>query len=154
MKDQELLQSIEYLREKADISYEEAANLLEEQNGDVMYVLIEMEKQGRLYTQEYDERVYESQEEEWRKEARKRSEEIRKDASSLWKKASNVRFVVEKRKGNGKRVQVMNANAFVTAGVALFAPHIAVTAAALGWIAGYEPRIEKQGKKDQNNEEE
>ncbi len=101
MKDQELLQSIEYLREKADISYEEAANLLEEQNGDVMYVLIEMEKQGRLYTQEYDERVYESQEEEWRKEARKRSEEIRKDASSLWKKASNVRFVVEKRNSCG-----------------------------------------------------
>ena len=51
MTNNEMLQNIEYLREKANITYEEASELLNDNGGDVMRVMIELEKQGRLNEQ-------------------------------------------------------------------------------------------------------
>ena len=43
MMNNEMIQNIEYLREKANVSYEEATELLENNNGDVMHAMIELD---------------------------------------------------------------------------------------------------------------
>ncbi len=48
---EDMLRNIEYLREKADVSYEEAQALLERFEGNVMRALVELEHQGRIYGQ-------------------------------------------------------------------------------------------------------
>lgn len=46
--DQETFEKVEYLRNKADISYEEAVQLLERYDGDLTRALIELERSGRI----------------------------------------------------------------------------------------------------------
>ncbi|HZK01902.1 MAG TPA: DUF4342 domain-containing protein [Anaerovoracaceae bacterium] len=42
------LEQIEKLREKANVSYDDARNILEKTNGDILEALIELEKQGKV----------------------------------------------------------------------------------------------------------
>ena len=49
--DQEMFEKVEYLRNKADISYEEAVQLLERYDGDLTRALIELERSGRIRTE-------------------------------------------------------------------------------------------------------
>jgi hypothetical protein len=46
--DQEMFEKVEYLRNKADVSYEEAVQLLERYDGDLTRALIELERSGRI----------------------------------------------------------------------------------------------------------
>lgn len=48
LSNQEMLEKIEYLRENADIGYEEALTLLERFDGDMTRVLIELERSNRI----------------------------------------------------------------------------------------------------------
>ncbi|MDR2505293.1 MAG: hypothetical protein LBD16_04220 [Oscillospiraceae bacterium] len=48
INNQELLEKIEYLRENADVGYEEALTLLERYDGDMTRVLVELERGNRI----------------------------------------------------------------------------------------------------------
>ena len=58
------LEKVERLRERADVSYEEAKKALEECNGDLLDAMVYLEKQGKVkkpgktsYTTQYEEPV-------------------------------------------------------------------------------------------------
>lgn len=61
--DQETFEKVEYLRNKADISYEEAVQLLERYDGDLTRALIELERGGRIRPEPAPAADYDSHEE-------------------------------------------------------------------------------------------
>jgi len=133
MNDREMLKNIEYLRERSDVSYEEAQELLTRFDGNLMRVLVELERQGRIRPQN----------------SGKTTATAHKAAPKepgFWSKALRYRVVAEdpKRKTGDKPEVIINLSAVFCAAVLLFAPHLAVGSLVLSFILGYHIRIAKR----------
>lgn len=139
MMNDDMLRNIEYLREKADVSYEEAETLLDRFDGNVMRVLVELERQGRIYDQAPPEqgRAHTTQ---------KQREQQKSEAGEKAKKVINNAFrhhvVVESGKGEDKKT-IANLSAPFVVGASIVAPHLAIASAALMFISGYRVKIKK-----------
>lgn len=135
MMNDDMLRNIEYLREKADVSYEEAANLLERFDGNVMRVLVELERQGRVY--QHDGTVGQPTRpvQEPKKE--------KKPEQSFLSKALSYHLVVESGTGEKKKT-VANLSAPFCGVAAVAAPHVAIGSAALMFALGYRVKIKKE----------
>lgn len=138
---QDTLQHIDYLREKADISYEEAMALLEQMDGDVMRALVDLERQGRLYAQVRYTNSHNDQSKEDINEAKEK-------AASFLRRASKSRVVIERKRADGEKETLMNVSAPIAAGVTLFAPYITLAGAALTLATGYQVKVEDFDKKE------
>ncbi len=145
MMNDDVLRNIEYLREKADVSYEEAADLLERFDGNVMRVLVELERQGRVYPQgggqaerpHYTHKAHEQQ----------KYEHGKKKAESIFKQAMQHRVVVEAGAGETKKT-IANLSAPYCAGAALVAPWLAVGSVAIMFGMGYRVKFKKEKPAD------
>lgn len=147
MTNQDMLTSIEYLREKANVSYEEAAELLERYDGNVMRVLVELEHQGKVYAQPAAGERKESTQAQYEQHAR----EAKQKAGAFWDKAMKTRIVVEKKGENGEKETIANVNAPFVAGAAIVAPWLAVATAGAAFLTGHNVKITQE--KDDETEE-
>lgn len=157
---EEMLRNIELLREKANISYEEAANLLEQNGGDVVRVLMVLEQQGRLYQQaQATQQSQESQQTEegsgpqracepcqGQEEFHFDSRKMKEKAKSVWDEACKHRLVVEKKDTEGTKETVINVSAPVAAGAALVAPWLAAASAVGAIVTGCSIKVKKDEK--------
>lgn len=143
MMNDDMLRNIEYLREKADVSYEQAAELLTKFDGNVMRVLVELERQGRVYPQGNQNASWQEQEYRTYDRVHHHTKDAKKQASSMLSKALRHRLVVESGKGDKKKT-IANLSTPFCAGVAVFAPHVAVPTVGLMFLLGYRVRLEKQ----------
>lgn len=135
----DMLQNIEYLREKANVSYEEAAQLLEQFDGNVMSAIVELERQGRLFSQGSDGNAQTGSAEQWQKDAN----EAKAKAESFFQKMSKTHVVITKKGKNGEREAIADVSAPIAAGVTLFAPYVTLATAAIGFISGYQVNVEQ-----------
>ncbi len=147
MMNDDTLRNIEYLREKADVSYEEAANLLEKFDGNVMRVLVELERQGRVFphgqagAERAEQPHYTHQGHQAHQQ--QRAQEAKKQATSFINKALQHRVVVESGSGDNKKT-IANLSAPFAAGAAIVAPHLAVGSVALMFVLGYRVKVKKE----------
>ncbi|MCL1964130.1 MAG: hypothetical protein FWF69_03605 [Firmicutes bacterium] len=137
MTNNDLLSNIEYLREKADVSYEEASSLLEQFDGNVMRVLVELERQGRVYAQ--GPAAEQAQYSNPQAKCGKKKKDAKKQASGFVSDAFKHRVVVE----NGDKQVVANLSAPYCAGAAILAPWLAVGSVALMFGMGYRVKVKK-----------
>lgn len=142
MMNEDILRNIEYLREKADVSYEEAASLLERFDGNVMRVLVELERQGRVFPQgQAQEQPYGAG--RAHDDARRQvKSEAKKQATGFVSKALSHRLVVESGTGENKKV-IADLSAPYCAGATLLAPWLAVGSVGLMFMLGYKVRVQK-----------
>lgn len=138
MNNDDMLRNIEYLREKADVSYEEAAKLLEQYDGNVMRALVELERQGRVFSQG-------STPEQGRQEAEqaRKSAECKEKTTGFINRAFQHHLVVESGSG-GERTTVADLSVPYCVGAAVVAPWLAVASAGLAFVCGYRVRIKKK----------
>ena len=147
MMNDDMIRNIDYLKEKADISYEEAATLLERYDGNVMRVLVELEHQGRVYAQPsagYSNETYEQKVCEDVNEAKEK-------ATSFMNRAFNTRLVVDKKNKEGKKETVANLSVPFAIGVTLVAPYLTAASAAIAICTGHNVHIRKA--KDEKDED-
>jgi len=137
MMNNDMLQNIEYLREKANVSYEEAMELLENSNGDVMRAMIELEKQGRLYSQPEDCPPAQN----WQ-QCHNDRKDAKEKAVSFFNKAKKTRLIVEKKNKYGEKETIANVSVLAAAGVAIIAPYFAFAAVLLTLITGHQVKVE------------
>lgn len=144
MMNDDMLRNIEYLREKADVSYEQAAELLTKFDGNVMRVLVELERQGRVYPQGNPNTGWQAPEYQHTCERHHHNtKNAKKQASNLVSMALQHRLVVESGKGDKKKT-IANLSTPFCAVAAAFAPHVAVPTVGLMFLLGYRVRLEKQ----------
>lgn len=141
MMNDDMLRNIEYLREKADVSYEEAERLLERFDGNVMRVLVELERQGRIFDQAPPEQGRTTHTTQQQRDQQKN------EAGEKAKRAINNAFrhhvVVESGKGEDKKT-IADLSAPFVVGASIFAPHVAIASAALMFISGYRVKIKRE----------
>ena len=144
MMNDEMLRNIEYLREKADVSYEDAASLLEKFDGNVMRVLVELERQGRVYPQgqAYEQAGNAGNQAHRQQNCQGKAEDVKKKSSSYISHALKHRVVVESGKGENKKT-IADLSAPYCAGAALLAPWVAVGSIGLMFALGYRVRMQK-----------
>jgi hypothetical protein len=128
----DMLQKIVTLRERADVTYEEAAQILTKNNGDVAASLVELEKQGRVDGGEHAKMQHNYS-----------TQETREKVTSFFKDACKTRIVVEKRKANGDRVTIVNLNAPAAAGITILAPYLALAAGVIAFATGHQFKVTK-----------
>lgn len=139
----DMLRNIEYLREKADVSYEEAATLLERFDGNVMRVLVELERQGRVYSQAgAGETASPQQEPDPTPHAA--ANEAKEKATSFINKAFEHRLVVERENKEGGKETVANLNVPFFLGATVVAPHLMIASAALTFVCGYRVKLKRE----------
>lgn len=142
MTNNDMLANIEYLREKANISYEEAEQLLEANDGNVMRVLVELEREGRVYTQggtaKHDWRQYDEK-------AEKNCEATKKRTRTFVRGALRTKLLIEKQGDEEKNVAAAVPLPFAVA-FALGAPWVTVATAGVVLATGYNLRLEKDEK--------
>ena len=150
MMNDDMIRNIEYLREKADVSYEEAMELLDRYDGNVMRVLVELEHQGRVYDQPAAS-GYSASNAEWQQA----KEEAKEKANSFFGKALKTRLVVEKKGEKGEKETIANLNLPFAAGVAIVAPWVTLGTAALAFATGHNVKLETESdeKKDEEKTE-
>ena len=138
MMNNEMLKNIEYLREKANVSYEEAMELLQDNNDDVMRALIELEKKGRLYSQpdDFDEKAQTEQ------HCHAGCKEVKSKAASFFNKAKLTRLVIKRKNKYEEKETVANISALAAAGVAIIAPHFTFVVILLTLITGHQIKVE------------
>ncbi len=130
----DILQKTVYLRERADVTYEEALHLLEKNNGDVVASLVELEKQGRVNGGEHAKMQHNNC----------CTQETKEKVTSFFKEACKTRIVIERRKENGERETVANLNAPVAAGITILAPYLTLAAGALALVTGHQVKVQKE----------
>jgi len=136
MMKNEMLQNIEYLREKANVSYEEAMELLHNNNDDVMRVLIELEKQGRMQDPpEGDDK---------QSGCHEQRREVKDSAASLFNRAKNTRLIIEKMNRHGEKEMIANISALAVVGITIFAPHFTFAAVVLTLVTGHQVKVAKR----------
>lgn len=135
----DMLEKADYLRERANVTYEEAMQLLEKNNGDVVASLVELERQGRLYTQKSDDRGHGSTHYNHQD-----VQEAKKKAATFFKDACNTRIVIEKHNGNGEKETVANVSAPIAACITVVAPYLSLAAGAIALATGHQFKIEKE----------
>ena len=129
----DMLQKTVTLRKRADVTYEEAINLLEKNNGDVAACLVELEKQGRVFEGGHTKMEHNNC----------CTQENKEKVTSFFKEACKTRVVIEKRKENGDRETVANLNAPVAACIAILAPYLTLAAGVLALVTGHQFKITK-----------
>lgn len=149
MASKEILESIDYLRERANVSYEEAERLLNQYDGDIMRALIYLEHQGKVYGQEQpreDEAVHGHGQEE------SPIDIGMKKVSSFVEHAMDTHLVVEQKKDDQQK-KVLDVPVPLAIIAAVAAPWLTVAAAGLGWATGHNARIvkEKKAEKTEGN---
>lgn len=140
MYNTELLANIEYLREKANVSYEEAERLLNENGGNVMRVLVELERQGQVYSQASGnaETVHHAE------QAKKTSiHDETKKVKPFIKQAMATRLVVKKKREDGKQDMVANVPVPFAILFALCAPWLTIATAVVAFATGYNVNVDK-----------
>ncbi|MCL1795546.1 MAG: DUF4342 domain-containing protein [Clostridia bacterium] len=139
MMNNEMLQDIEYLREKANVTYEEAMELLETHGGNVMRVLVELEKRGLLYEQP-------ARPDSVKADGCRRGNpcEPREKVASFFQKAKQSRLVVKKDCPNGEKETVANISALAAGGLAVCFPYLATVAVLLALLTGHQVKVEKK----------
>lgn len=153
MMNDDMIRNIEYLREKADVSYEEAATLLERYDGNVMRVLVELERQGRIYDQAAAGGAQQAHRAQAKPQQAKKNESKAK-AADVINRAFEYHMVIEG--GNGEKKTIANLSAPFVVVAAAFAPHLAIASAAITFVCGYRVKFrrEKGGKVVPDNVEE
>ena len=141
MMNEDMLKKIDALRERADVSYEEAANLLEQNDGDVIRALMVLEQQGRLKAKA----TPQPHAEQWQAEA----EEVKEKAKGFFEKAMNSRLVVEKKNEAGEKETILNLNIPFAAGAAIVAPWLAAGSAIAAAVTGCNVKVEEDEEKKQ-----
>ena len=136
MMNNDMLQNIEYLREKANVSYEEAMELLETHGGNVMRVLVDLEKRGLLYSQPASDRV------QGGGRYRGNACEPREKVASFFQKAKQSRLIVKKDNPQGGKETVANISALAAGGLAVFFPYLATVAVLLALLTGHQVKVE------------
>lgn len=150
MMNDDMLRNIDYLREKANVSYEEAADLLERYEGNVMRVLVELERQGRVYSQPtVEDAGYTTQ-----STHQSNANEAKEKATSFINKAFQTRLVVEKKNEDGKKETVANLSVPFAAVVAVAAPWLTVATAGIAMVTGHNVKIEKEKTEPEDKTEE
>lgn len=144
----DMLRNIEYLREKADVSYEEASDLLTRYDGNVMRVLVELEHQGRVYAQPAPEQTGRAQSQQ--QQQQQECSAAKEKATSFINKALATKLVVEKKNEDGEKDTVLNVNVPLAAGIAIAAPWLTLAAAGLAFVTGHNVKIERE-KPNQDN---
>ena len=129
----DMLQKTVYLRERADVTYEEAAQMLEKNDGDVVACLVELEKQGRVYEGEHA-----------KMHNNFCTQETKEKVTSFFKEACKTRIVIEKRKENGDRETVANVSAPVAAGITIVAPYLTLVAGVIALVTGHQVKVKKE----------
>ncbi len=130
----DMLQKAVTLRERADITYEEAAQLLEKNGGDVVACLVELEKQGRVYGGEHAKMQHNNYS----------TQETKEKVTSFFKEACRTRIVIEKRKENGDRETIANLSAPVAAGITIVAPYLSLAAGVIALATGHQVKVKKE----------
>ena len=135
----DILEKVDYLRERANVTYEEALQLLEKNSGDVIASLVELEKQGRIYARQEDGREH----------ARMHyghhdAQEAKKKAATFFKDACKTRIVIEKHNENGEKETVANVSAPIAACITVAAPYLSLAAGAFALATGHQFKIKKE----------
>jgi transcriptional regulator of heat shock response len=130
---EDMLQKTVYLRERADVTYEEAAQMLTNNNGDVIACLVELEKQGRVYEGGHAKMQHNCC-----------TQETREKVTSFFKEACKTRIVIEKRNENGDRETVVNLSAPVAAGITIVAPYLTLAAGVIALATGHQFKVKKE----------
>ena len=130
---EDMFEKTVYLRERADVTYEEAAQLLSKNDGDVVACLVELEKQGRVYggdhTHKHSNAYY--------------TQDAKEKVTSFFKEASKTRIVIEKRKENGDPQEVVNVSAPIAAGITLLAPYLSLAGGVIALVTGHQVKVQK-----------
>lgn len=148
MPNNDMLVNIEYLRERANVSYEEAEKLLEQYDGNVMRALVELEHQGRIYSQPHSGG---QAQDDWRQYGQNESDGVKK-TRSFFQKALRSHVVIEKKGEDGKERTVANVPVPVAAVFAVAAPWLTVASAGLGFATGHTVKIAKEDDSEQKPE--
>ncbi len=130
----DMLQKIVTLRERTNVTYEEAAQILTKNNGDVVASLVELEKQGRVNGGEHAKMQHNNC----------CTQETREKVTSFFKEACKTRIVIEKRNENGDRETVVNVNAPVAAGITIVAPYLTLAAGVIALATGHQFKVKKE----------
>jgi len=135
----DMLEKADYLRERANVTYEDAKQLLEKNNGDVVASLVELEKQGRVYARQSDGREHESMH-----YCHHDVQEAKNKAAIFFKDACKTRIVIEKHNGNGEKETVANVSAPIAACITVVAPYLSLAAGVFALATGHQFKIKKE----------
>ena len=141
----DMLRNMEYLREKADVSYEEAEELLKKYDGNVMRALVELERQGRVYPRGGAQGSAQGGAAQPEPNRAHKDKTVKKTASQCISDAMRHRVIVE-RGPKDEREVVANLSAPYCAGAAVIAPHLLLGSVALMFVLGYRVRVKKTPK--------
>lgn len=137
MTNNDMLANIEYLREKANVSYEEAEQLLMQNEGNVMRVLVLLERQGNTYANDGSLVPSTAQRYDYKQCG------AMKNASSFFQRALATRLVIEKKMENGDKKLVVNVPVPYAVGFLLLAPRVTLGIAIIAFATGHSVRIQK-----------
>ncbi|MEG0767700.1 MAG: hypothetical protein RR482_08280 [Clostridia bacterium] len=132
--DQDMLEKIEYLRSKASVGYEEAARLLERFDGDLTRALVELERSGRMKSEEA---TYTQK----NADGGSQQETFKHKASSFVSMLIGNRLMVRK----GETV-IANLSLLYCIVAVVIAPHLMILSVLLMFLCGY--RVEKTRMED------
>ncbi len=135
----DILQKTVYLRERADVTYEEAMQILTKNNGDVIASLVELEKQGRVYPRRADGGEHANMHHNDHC-----AQEVKEKVTSFFKEASKTRIVIEKRNDNGDKETIANVSAPIAAGITIVAPYLSLAAGAIALATGHQVKVKKE----------
>ena len=133
----DMLKKADYLRERADVTYEEAAQILTKNNGDVVASLVELEKLGRVRRMDGGEHAHMHHNDHC-------TQETKEKVTSFFKEACRTRIVFEKRKENGDKETVANVSAPVAAGITIVAPYLSLAAGVIALVTGHQVKVTKE----------
>ncbi|GHV26510.1 hypothetical protein FACS18948_2340 [Clostridia bacterium] len=143
MMNNELFEKVEYLRDNADIGYEESAALLERFDGDITKAIIELERTHRVYGSA------DRNENPWDNVFTRGKEQHNKhdhNADSWFKKLLKTNIQVTR---DDENVADVPAIAPIIAAVCL--PQITLAGAIIGGLAGYRLHKKNDAKNDDDS---
>ena len=130
------IKHIEYLRQKANLTYEQAVTLLDRNDGDIGKALIELEKSGALRGDNQSRTVPPRSDPQPQPEARQKS--FWDSTVDLFIKGLRIKLVIEKDRDTIARLPVI----YLAVGV-FMAPHFAMLSVVLMFLTGCRVHIEK-----------
>ena len=130
------IKHIEYLRQKANLTYEQAVALLDRNDGDIGRALIELEKSGALRGENQSRTAPPRSEPQPQPEACQKS--FWDNAVDLFIKGLRIKLVIEKDRDTLVRLPVI----YLAVGV-FMAPYFAILSVVLMFLTGCRVHIEK-----------
>ncbi|MBQ8537264.1 MAG: hypothetical protein IJ461_07685 [Clostridia bacterium] len=124
------IEDIEIIRRKSGISYEEAVNLLEYHNGNLAKALVDLERNGRIRTEEEEKASHAHQ-----------GEDGKRKAKGLLSKLFRIRVLVRK-----NDVVIANLSSLFLLVALLVSSHLLIISLILILVLGYRVSIERNSK--------